>query len=173
MSQAGRDKAVRGPEAVDLSLTVNGVSRQLRVEPRTTLLDALRDRLSLTGAKRVCDRGECGACTVLIDGNAVYACMTLALECEGRTILTIEGMADETGLHPIQQAFIEADGYQCGFCTAGQILATKALLDRNPDPSPQDIRRGVSGNLCRCGAYLRIFRAVERAAELLRQKGRR
>jgi len=173
MSQAGREIEVRGPGAVDLILNVNGVSRQLRVEPRTTLLDALRDRLSLTGAKRVCDRGECGACTVLIDGNAVYGCMTLALECEGRAILTIEGMADETGLHPIQQAFIESDGYQCGFCTPGQILAAKALLDGNADPSPEQIRRGVSGNLCRCGAYPKIFRAVEKAATLLRRKGGR
>lgn len=168
-----RELMVRGPGAVDLTLNINGIPRQLRAEPRMTLLDALRDHLGLTGAKRVCDRGECGACTLLIDGNAVYGCMTLALECEGRAILTIEGMAGETGLHPIQQAFIEADGYQCGFCTAGQILAAKALLDRNPDPSPEQIRRGVSGNLCRCGAYLKIFAAVQKAAELLRRKGGR
>jgi aerobic-type carbon monoxide dehydrogenase small subunit (CoxS/CutS family) len=138
------------------------------VEPRTTLLDALRDQLGLTGAKRVCDRGECGACTVLVDGEAVYGCMTLALESEGRAVTTIEGLADDEGLHPIQRAFIEADGYQCGFCTSGQILAAKALLDRVASPSPEQIRLGVSGNLCRCGAYAKIFKAVDRAGELLR-----
>jgi aerobic-type carbon monoxide dehydrogenase small subunit (CoxS/CutS family) len=158
---------------VDLTLSVNGIDRRLRVEPRTTLLDALRDHLGLTGAKRVCDCGECGACTVLIDGEAVYGCMTLAIECEGHEILTIEGLADGDRLHPVQQAFLDADGYQCGFCTAGQILATKALLDRNPDPDREEIRRGVSGNLCRCGAYLKIFRAVAQAAVALHEEGGR
>jgi aerobic-type carbon monoxide dehydrogenase small subunit (CoxS/CutS family) len=173
MAPAGPETGVaRGPGAVDLTLNVNGVERRLRVEPRTTLLDALRDQLGLTGAKRVCDCGECGACTLLIDGRAVYGCMTLAIECEGREILTIEGLAEGDRLHPVQQAFLDADGCQCGFCTSGQILATKALLDRNPEPSAEEIRRGVSGNLCRCGAYLKIFRAVELATVSLRGQRR-
>ncbi len=170
MNRKKCDLTVRGPSAVDLTLEVNGLDRRVRVEPRTTLLDTLRDQLALTGAKRVCDRGECGACTVLVDGEAVYACMTLAVECEGRSIVTIEGLAGAEKLHPIQQAFIEADALQCGFCTSGQILAAKALLDRNPHPTPEEIRRGVSGNLCRCGTYPKIFRAVERAADLIDQE---
>jgi aerobic-type carbon monoxide dehydrogenase small subunit (CoxS/CutS family) len=152
-------------------LEVNGEERELRVEPRTTLLDALRQQLNLTGSKRVCDSGSCGACTVIVDGKAVYGCMTLAVACDGAAVATIEGMSDANGLHPIQQAFIEKDGYQCGFCTPGQIMAAKALLDERPEPTSEEILRGMSGNLCRCGAYQKIQGAVAHAAVLLRDGG--
>ncbi|TVR62134.1 MAG: (2Fe-2S)-binding protein, partial [Spirochaetaceae bacterium] len=159
---------IRGPNKVPVTLLVNGREIELSVESRTTLLDALRQELNLTGTKRVCDSGACGACTVLLDGEAVYSCMTLAIACEGRTIETIESLADssadDSALHPIQAAFIAEDGYQCGFCTPGQIMAAKSLLARNAAPSYEEIRRGMSGNLCRCGAYQKIFAAVDRAA---------
>ena len=155
---------VLGPDEVHVTLVVNGRRRDVRVQPRTTLLDALRQKLELTGTKRVCDSGACGACTVLLDGVAVYACMTLAVSCDGRAVQTIEGLADGENLHPIQQAFIDEDGYQCGFCTPGQIMAAKSLLDRTPKPSREQIIDGMSGNLCRCGAYQKIVAAVERAA---------
>ena len=157
-------EAVRGPGAVPIQLRVNGTLYTLEVEPRRTLLDAIRVDLHLTGTKKVCDMGQCGACTVLIDGVAVYSCLTLAVECEGREILTIEGLADGARLDPIQEAFVEHDAYQCGFCTPGQIMAVRGLLERNPNPSPDEIRHGLSGNLCRCGAYPRIARAAEAAA---------
>jgi len=156
---------VRGPGKVTVSIFVNGGRRALRVEPRTTLLDALRQDLQLTGTKRVCDSGACGACTVILDGEAVYACMTLAIACEGRSVETIEGVSSEGALHPIQEAFIEKDGFQCGFCTPGQVMAAKSLLAHNPAPTPEQIRVGMSGNLCRCGAYQKIFAAVALAAE--------
>lgn len=140
------------------------------VEPRRTLLDLLRHDLGLTGAKKVCDMGNCGACTVMLDGRTVYACLTLAIDCEGREIRTIEGLADGMDLDPVQQAFIEEDAFQCGYCTPGQIMSMRALLDENPDPSDDDIVRAVSGNLCRCGAYAHIARAGRRAAELRKQE---
>jgi len=154
----------RGPGKVPISLVVNGAERTVHVEPRTTLLDALRHELNLTGTKRVCNSGACGACTVLLDGEAIYSCMTLAITCEGRSVETVEGLSDAESLHPIQEAFIEEDGYQCGFCTPGQVMAAKGLLARNPHPSPEQIRHGMSGNLCRCGAYQKIFASVENAA---------
>ena len=162
---------VRGPEAVAVTITVNGTPRTLHVEPRTTLLDALGGQLDLTGTKRVCNAGACGACTVLLDGEAVYSCMTLAIACEGRSVETIEGIGTPDNLHPIQQAFIEEDGYQCGFCTPGQVMAAKSLLLRTPAPSTDEIRRGMSGNLCRCGAYQKIVRAVDNAAKRMSGKG--
>lgn len=162
---------IRGPGKVPVSLIVNGRQRELLVEPRTTLLDALREGLNLTGTKRVCNSGGCGACTVLLDGKAIYSCMTLAIACEGRVIETIEGLSGADSLHPIQQAFIEHDGYQCGFCTSGQIMAAKSLLLRNASPTPSEIQHGMSGNLCRCGAYRKIFTAVDRAAALMRGEG--
>lgn len=158
---------IQGPGPVPVRLSINGRSVELNVEPRRTLLDALRIDLGLTGTKRVCDEGQCGACTVLLDGKAVYSCLLLAVECEGREIVTIEGLAHDGQLHPLQRAFIEHDGLQCGFCTPGQIMAAVDLLSRNPKPSPEEIRRSVSGNLCRCGAYLGIFRAIAAAAEEL------
>ncbi len=159
--------AARGPSKTPITLIVNGEPREVLVEPRRTLLDALRKDLGLTGAKKACDEGTCGACTVLLDGRPIYACMALALECEGRAIETIEGLARNGKLHPIQQAFIEEDALQCGFCTPGQIMSVKALLDENPQPTLEDVKRALSGNLCRCGAYPKIFKAALRAAELL------
>jgi aerobic-type carbon monoxide dehydrogenase small subunit (CoxS/CutS family) len=149
-----------------VSFTLNGDPRTLAVEPRRTLLDALRVDLSLTGTKKVCDMGDCGACTVLLDGQAVYACLTLAVDCEGREVITIEGLAQGGQLDPVQQAFVEADAYQCGFCTPGQIMSVTALLSEQHAPSEDEIRRAVSGNLCRCGAYQNIVKAGQRAAEL-------
>jgi len=149
-----------------VSFRLNGDERGLAVEPRRTLLDALRVDLSLTGTKKVCDMGDCGACTVLLDGKAVYSCLTLAVDCEGRDVTTIEGLARGNDLDPVQRAFVEADAYQCGFCTPGQIMSITALLAANNAPSEDEVRRAVSGNLCRCGAYQNIVRAGQRAAEL-------
>jgi xanthine dehydrogenase YagT iron-sulfur-binding subunit len=161
--------AVRGPGKVPIELQVNGGSYFIQVEPRRTLLDALRFDLNMTGTKKVCNMGECGACTVLMDGKAVYSCLVLAIECEGHEILTIEGLSEGKNLDPIQQAFIDEDAFQCGFCTSGQEMAVKALLDSNPDPSPDEIRRAVSGNICRCSAYPHIFKAAEAAAKAYRK----
>ena len=154
-----------GPDPVAFKLRVNGKDHDVAVEPRATLLDVLRDSLDLTGAKNACDRGECGACTVIVDGKAVYACMMLALQARGREIRTIEGLANGETLHPVQAAFIEKDGYQCGYCTPGQIMATVALLEKTPSPSGDQIRAGLCGNLCRCAAYNRIFEAAAAASK--------
>ena len=150
-----------------VALRLNGSERALAVEPRRTLLDALRHDLGLTGTKKVCDMGDCGACTVLVDGRAVYSCLTLAVDCDGRDVTTIEGLGRGDQLDPVQRAFVEADAYQCGFCTPGQIMSVAALLHEQQAPSEDEIRRAVSGNLCRCGAYQNIVRAGQRAAELL------
>ncbi|MBV9168870.1 MAG: (2Fe-2S)-binding protein [Chloroflexi bacterium] len=149
----------------DLRLNVNGDSLELRVEPRRTLLDALREDLHLTGTKKVCDMGDCGACTVLVDGEPMYACLVLAVDVQDRPITTIEGLAHGQALDPVQQAFIEADAFQCGFCTPGQIMSITALLRANPSPTEADVRRAVTGNVCRCGAYQHIVRAGLLAAE--------
>ena len=149
-----------------VTLRVNGGVHPLAVEPRRTLLDALRHDLYLTGAKKVCDMGDCGACTVLVDGRAMYACLLLAVDCADREITTVEGLATGDRLDPVQQAFIEADAFQCGFCTPGQVMSVRALLNATPAPSEEEIRRAVSGNLCRCGAYQNIVKAGQRAAEL-------
>ncbi|MCC7173685.1 MAG: (2Fe-2S)-binding protein [Bryobacterales bacterium] len=158
-------------ESVTVVLNVNGRDHVLRVEPRWTLLQVLRDHLGLTGTKQGCERGECGACTVLIGGVARYSCMTLAVEAAGAQITTIEGLMRGEELGPVQQAFLEEDALQCGYCTPGQIVNAEGLLRRTPAPSLDQIREGVSGNLCRCGAYAHIFRAVGRAAQL-RKEGR-
>src|SRR5207247_342844 len=134
-------------------------------EPRRTLLDALRGDLQLTGTKKVCDMGDCGACTVLVDGRAMYSCLLLAVDCEGRQITTVEGLSRDGQLDPIQEAFVEADAFQCGFCTPGQVMSLRALLDETPTPSDEEILRAVSGNLCRCGAYLNILRAGSLACD--------
>jgi xanthine dehydrogenase YagT iron-sulfur-binding subunit len=149
-----------------VTLYVNGVEHVLVLEPRCTLLDTLRHDLHLIGTKKVCDMGDCGACTVLIDNRAVYACLRLAVDCHEQQITTIEGLASDGQLDPVQQAFIEADAFQCGFCTSGQIMSLRALLNGTPAPSDADIQRAVSGNLCRCGAYVNILRAGRMAADL-------
>jgi len=156
---------------VTVSLRINGATRKILVEPRWSLLYVLREVLGLTGTKIGCDRGECGACTVLIDGRPRYACMTLAVEAEGHEIITLEGLMDGEKLGPVQQAFAEEDAFQCGFCTPGQIMAVEALLRRTPSPTIEQIRAGLSGNLCRCAAYRHIFNAAAKAAELRRKGG--
>ena len=148
-----------------MRLIVNGAAHDVAAPGHETLLTTLRDRLDLTGTKLVCGRGECGACTVLLDGVSVYSCLTLTAACADRSITTIEGLAKEDTLHRVQAAFIEHDALQCGFCTPGQILAAVALLDENPAPTEADVRRGMSGNLCRCGTYPKIVRAVLAATE--------
>jgi xanthine dehydrogenase YagT iron-sulfur-binding subunit len=162
-----------GPQAVPIQLMVNGKPLTLSVEPRVVLADALRERLGLTGTKVVCGRGACGACTVLLDGETACSCLLLAAEVQGRRITTIEGLAADGRLAPIQEAFIEADALQCGFCTSGMVMSCKALLDRNPKPSREEIRHAVSGNLCRCGTYPHVFEAVERAAGIKTALGTR
>jgi xanthine dehydrogenase YagT iron-sulfur-binding subunit len=171
--QAGADEQ---PEhtggLVPVALRVNGRVHRLLVEPRWSLLYVLRERLGLTGTKVGCERGECGACTVLIDGVARYACMTLAVEAEGTEITTLEGLMDGEQLGATQQAFLDEDAFQCGYCTPGQIMAAEGLLRANPEPDLAEIRHGMAGNLCRCAAYVHIFKAVGRAAELKKGGGR-
>ena len=156
---------------VTINLLVNGSTRKVLVEPRWTLIYVLRELLGLTGSKIGCERGECGACTVLIDGKPRYSCLTLAVEAEGHAITTVEGLLEGDKLGPVQQAFVEEDAFQCGFCTPGQIMAVEGLLRSNPTPTIDQIRVGVSGNLCRCGAYKNIFNAAAKASELRKKKG--
>ena len=145
-----------------LNFTLNGEPVRVEVEPHLTLLQLLREELELTGTKEGCGMGECGACTVLLDGKAINSCIFPALEVEGKTVLTIEGLADaKGGLHPIQRAFIEYGAVQCGFCSPGMVLSAKALLDENPKPNEEEIRQGIAGNLCRCTGYLQIVRAIK------------
>ena len=154
-----------------IQLIVNGSKRKVLVEPRWSLAYVLREVLGLTGTKIGCERGECGACTVLIDGKPQYSCLMLAVEAEGREITTIEGLMQGDKLGPVQQAFLEEDAFQCGFCTSGQIMAVEGMLRRNPEPDIDQIRTGVSGNICRCGAYKNIFNAAEKASRLKKQGG--
>ena len=151
---------------LQVRLTVNGKAHDLSLPGHRTLLDVLRDGLDLTGSKRGCDRGECGSCTVLLDGRPVYSCITLAAQVRGRGVLTVEGMADDGQLDPVQQAFLDEDGAQCGYCTPGFLLSTRALLDANPHPTDAEIRDALSGNLCRCNAYGRILQSVRTAAAM-------
>jgi aerobic-type carbon monoxide dehydrogenase small subunit (CoxS/CutS family) len=168
--EASAEKVVRIPRAqtVTVTLRVNGKVYKLQLEPRVTLLDALRNHLNLTGTKKVCDRGECGACTVLMDGKPVYSCMMLAVDAEGHDIVTIEGLAKDGKLHPVQEAFVEHDALQCGFCTPGFIMAAVGLLNQNKAPSPEDVKKALAGNICRCGVYPRILAAVLDAAKRMR-----
>ena len=159
-------------EPAKVALHINGRAYRLLVEPRWTLLFVLRERLGLSGAKAGCERGECGTCTVLIDGVPRYACTTLAVEAEGHEITTLEGLMNGDKLGPVQQAFLEEDALQCGYCTPGQIMAAEGLLRANPRPTLDEIRTGMSGNLCRCGAYTHIFKAVQKASELKKAGGR-
>ena len=155
----------RGPQKTPITLQINGRRQMVEVEPRRSLLEALRVDLGLTGTKQVCDMGNCGACTVLVDGVAVYSCLTLALDCEGKAISTVEGMSEGGTLSRLQQAFVQHDALQCGFCTPGQLMAAQALLQRNPRPSEDEVVEAMSGNLCRCGAYPGIVKAVMAVAE--------
>jgi xanthine dehydrogenase YagT iron-sulfur-binding subunit len=152
------------PAELRVRLRVNGTLRELRLDPRVTLLDALRERLGLTGTKKGCDQGACGACTVLADGRRVLSCLMLAVTCGGREITTIEGLGEDGGLHPVQRAFIACDAFQCGFCTPGQIMSAVALLAEGRAGSDEEIREFMSGNICRCGAYPNIVAAIREAA---------
>jgi len=152
----------------DIVLRVNGLEHQVRVEDHWTLLDVLRNQIGYTGAKKGCDKGECGACTVLVNGQALQACLLLAVQMEGREVTTVEGLSTGAELDPVQTAFHELGAVQCGFCTPGMIMTAKALLTKNPDPSADEIRRELSGNLCRCTGYVKIVAAVQKAAEATR-----
>jgi nicotinate dehydrogenase subunit A len=151
-----------------VELTVNGQRQRLEVEPEETLLAALRDRLGLTGAKYGCGEGQCGACTVILDGRRVRSCVTKVAAADGKPVRTIEGVADGDKLHPLQEAFLEAGALQCGYCTPGMILSALALLEENPNPTRDEIARGMNGTICRCGAYQRIVAAVETAAKVMK-----
>jgi len=157
--------AVAGPGAVPITLTLNGKPVKVTVEPRVTLIDALRNYLDMTGAKRVCDRGTCGACTVIMGGKTVYACSVLAVDAVGKNIETIEGLATGNALHPISRAFVDNDAQQCGYCTPGFVMACKGFIDEHPNPTEADINHGLGGNLCRCGTYMGIRKAVLQAAK--------
>ena len=152
-----------------IQITVNGVMKQEAVEPNATLTQFLREDLELTGTKHGCGLGDCGACTVLLDGKPVNSCLVLAVQANGREVLTIEGLAENGKLHPIQQAFVDCGAIQCGFCTPGMILSAKALLDRNPRPTEQEIRTAISGNLCRCTGYQKIVEAIMSASKALQE----
>jgi xanthine dehydrogenase YagT iron-sulfur-binding subunit len=159
--QAGRDSS---GQAFTIGLTINGQARRLKVEAETTLLDAIRDRLHLTGTKKGCGLGQCGACTVIVDGRRVVSCLTLAVMNQGKSIMTIEGLASKDRLHPVQQAFVDHDAFQCGYCTPGQIMSAVALIEEGRLGSDDEIREYMSGNLCRCGAYTNIVAAIRQAA---------
>ena len=164
-------EVIKPEEIVRVNLSINGIRRSLVVESRWSLLYVLREKLGLTGTKVGCERGECGACTVLIDQVPRYACLTLAVESQGTEIVTLEGLMHGEKLGAVQQAFVEHDAFQCGYCTPGQIMSAEGLLRSNPEPKPDEIRRAMSGNLCRCGAYAHIYKAIGRAAELKGTKG--
>ncbi len=159
---------VLGPGAVPIVLTINGKPHKLTVEPRVTLLDALREHLDLTGAKKACDRANCGACTVILAGKAVYACAVLAVDAQGKPIQTIEGLSTGARLHPVSAAFVRNDAQQCGYCTDGFVMAVKSFLDHNPNPTMEQVKEGLGGNVCRCGTYMGIRKAVLDAAKELR-----
>jgi xanthine dehydrogenase YagT iron-sulfur-binding subunit len=165
----GQEVKLYGPTKTSITLMVNGAKRTAEVEPRVTLLEALRHELDITGAKRVCDRATCGACTVIVDGKSVYSCTMLAIDAQGKTITTAEGLMQGEKLHPIQQAFVDNDGQQCGYCTPGFVVACKAFLDKNPSPTAEQVQKGLGGNLCRCGTYVGVRAAVLQAASM--QKG--
>ncbi|PSL30644.1 (2Fe-2S)-binding protein [Chitinophaga ginsengisoli] len=160
-AEKGLDEQIASAiETMPLSLTINGVKQSVRIEPRVTLLDLLRERLHLTGTKKGCDHGQCGACTVHVDGQRVNSCLTLALTTEGRNVTTIEGLADGDNLHPMQEAFLEHDGFQCGYCTPGQIMSAVCCIREGHANTPDEVREYMSGNICRCGAYSNIVDAI-------------
>jgi carbon-monoxide dehydrogenase small subunit len=152
-----------------IKVTVNGILHELSVQPWETLLDVIREHLGLTGTKEGCGLGECGACTVIMDGKTVNSCLVLAVEADNRVITTIEGLANGDELHPIQEAFVKCGGLQCGFCTPGMIMSAKALLEENPSPDEEEIRKGIAGNFCRCTGYTKIIESVKMAAENMRR----
>jgi xanthine dehydrogenase YagT iron-sulfur-binding subunit len=162
---AGSAGGVMGPGEVPVTLRINGKTQQLNLEPRVTLLDALRNHLDMTGAKKVCDRGVCGTCTVHLDGRAVYSCAILAIDAQGHDITTIEGIEPAGGLHPMSQAFWDNDAQQCGFCTPGFVMACTAYVEHEPNPSYEGLQKALGGNLCRCGTYMGIRQAVLDAAK--------
>ena len=162
-TEAQTGPRVLGPGDVPVSLMVNGKRLELKIEPRVTLLDAVRNRADLTGNKRVCDRGTCGACTMIVDGRTVYSCSTLAIEVQGKQIRTVDGLANGATLHPVQQAFCDVDALMCGFCTPGFVVATVALLEKHPNATPEQMRKGLDGNICRCGTFVRILEAANAA----------
>ena len=164
-AEAASTAKVEGPNAVPVTLNINGKPHRLSLEPRTTLCDALRNHLEYTGSKRVCDRGTCGACTVIVAGKAVYSCTTLAIDAQGKRIETLEGISNPAHPHPVTKAFVDHDAQQCGYCTPGFVMAAKAYLDHNPNPTDDDVRAGLGGNLCRCGTYMGIRKAVLQAAK--------
>ena len=170
---AREPEVLKANETFKITLSINNRRHHLLVEPRWSLLYVLREKIGLTGTKVGCERGECGACTVLVDDVPRYACLTLAVEAQGVKITTLEGLMAGDELGPVQQAFLEEDAFQCGYCTPGQIMSAEGLLRSRPNPSNEEIRRAMSGNLCRCGAYDHIFKAVERAAALKKGKGGR
>jgi aerobic-type carbon monoxide dehydrogenase small subunit (CoxS/CutS family) len=158
----------REAQTIPVSFILNGRPQEIEVAPHELLLDVVRERLGLTGTKRSCDVEVCGACTLLVDGRPISACTTLALEVRGRSVLTIEGLAEDGKLHPLQQAFIDHGGFQCGFCTPGMILAAKALLDENPNPTEEELKHFMHGNICRCTGYKKIIESIMAAAKLMR-----
>ena len=166
-AQAAEKTGVLGPGEMAITLKVNGRNHQLKVEPRVTLLDALRNRLDVTGPKKVCDRGTCGACTVLVDGQPIYSCSMLAVEAEGRTITTVEGLGTPEKMNAVQKAFVKHDAQQCGFCTPGFVTAATAFVRKNPNANPDEICKGLGGNLCRCGTYAGMLLAVADAAKAI------
>jgi len=164
-AEAQTGAKITGPGEVPITLQINGKPYRTSVEPRTTLLDTLRHRLDLTAAKRVCDRGTCGACTVIIDNKVMYSCTVLAIDAVGRQIQTLEGLSQNGKPHPVSQAFVNNDAQQCGYCTPGFVMAAKGFLDKHPNPSYEDVKKGLGGNLCRCGTYVGVRKAVLEAAK--------
>jgi xanthine dehydrogenase YagT iron-sulfur-binding subunit len=160
-----------GPGPVAMTLNINGQDRKVTAEPRVTLLNVLRNDLDLTGAKLVCDRGSCGACTVMVDGKTAYSCMMLAVDAVGKKITTVEGLATASGLDPVQAAFVEKDALMCGFCTPGFVVSVRALLNKNKNPTLEQVKEACAGNICRCGTYPRVFEAALAAAERVRRGG--
>jgi xanthine dehydrogenase YagT iron-sulfur-binding subunit len=167
----GQEVHVFGPGKVPIALNVNGKRLTANLEPRFTLLDALREKFEVTGPKRVCDRGTCGACTILMDNKPVYACSVLAIEAQGKQIVTTDGLAPQGQLHPVSAAFVDNDAQQCGFCTPGFVMATKAFVDKHPNATPDEIARGMGGNFCRCGTYAGIKGAIAQLSGRQQQKG--
>lgn len=170
---AGQDVKVHGPNKVTITLDINGKKQTATVEPRVTLLDTLRNDLDTTGAKRVCDRGTCGACTIHLNGKPVYSCSVLAIEAQGKKITTVESLEQNGKLSPVQQAFCDNDGQQCGFCTPGFVMACTALLNKHPEPNAEQMKLGLGGNLCRCGTYVGIRAAVAQASAQIKKGGKK